>query len=188
MKQSDQQLFNLLKGDDVKAFEAIFNKYYVALCGYANRLLEDMDRARDITQDVFVSIYENRSTIIIKSSVKAYLYRSVHNACLNELKKTKAYSEKYLLLASQVSHIDDQDTAIYSELESQVLAEIQKLPEQCRNIFEMNRFQGRKNRDIAVELGISVRTVETQISKALKILRKNLNHLMPAILLLSTAA
>lgn len=147
-----------------------------------------MDKARDITQNVFVTIYENRSMLVITSSVKAYLYRSVYHACLNELKKTKAHDEHHLLLAEQFSEIDDHDVMLRAELEAQVLLEIQKLPEQCRNIFEMNRFQGRKNRDIAVELGISVRTVETQVSKALKILRQNLRHLMPALLLFTSAA
>ena len=92
-----------------------------------------------------------------------------------------------LLKDNQCSR-DNHDLMVRAELEAQIFEEIQKLPPQCRNIFQMNRFEGRKNKDIAAELGISVRTVETQISKALKILRQNLAHLIPTILLLTSAA
>lgn len=187
MHQADELLFKLIKEGDTEAFESLFNRYYSALCIYANRWLSDMDKARDITQDVFVTIYESRSVTVIKTSVKAYLYRSVYNACVNYLKTAKIHSGHHIQIASQYSESDDSDTMVRAELEAQILEEVQKLPEQCRNIFKMNRFEGKKNRDIAVELGISVRTVETQISKALKILRQNLRHLMPTILLFTSA-
>ena len=91
-------------------------------------------------------------------------------------------------MASEYSEIDGYDTVVQAELEQQIWTEIQKLPGQCRTIFQMNRFEGRKNKEIAAELGISIRTVETQISKALRILRQNLSHLMPALFLFTNAA
>ncbi|MEM6525367.1 MAG: RNA polymerase sigma-70 factor [Bacteroidota bacterium] len=188
MQKTDEVLFKCIREGDLDAFQSLFDTYYLPLCMYAFGLLKDMESARDITQDVFVTIYESRSSIEIKSSVKAYLHRSVRNACLNHLKSTKVQAWHQVQIASQHSASDDHDSMERAELEARILGEIQKLPAQCRNIFQMNRLEGRKNREIAAELGISIRTVETQISKALKILRKNLGHLMPALLLVTTAA
>ncbi|MEM7108707.1 MAG: RNA polymerase sigma-70 factor [Bacteroidota bacterium] len=188
MQKKDELLFELIREGDVEAFESLFTTYYPALCMYAHRLLGDIESARDLTQDVFVTLYENRSSLQIKSSAKAYLQRSVHNACLNFLTKSKMHAKHHVQIASQDSSRDEHDSMIRAELEAQIFEEIQKLPQQCRNIFQMNRFEGKKNKDIAAELGISVRTVETQISKALKLLRRNLGHLLPTILLFSSAA
>ena len=188
LQKTDELLFKSIQEGDLDAFENLFNKYYSVLCIYAHSLLADMESARDITQDVFLTIYENKSSVAIKSSVKAYFYRAVHNACLNYLKTTNVHAKHHLQIASQNLISDNHDLMVRAELEAQIFEEIQKLPPQCRNIFQMNRFEGRKNKDIAAELGISVRTVETQISKALKILRQNLAHLIPTILLLTSAA
>ena len=186
--QSDQYLLSRISLGDVKVFEELFNTYYLVLCSYATKIVGDIDQSKDIVQNVFVAVYDKRRTLAINTSVKSYLFRAVHNACLNHLKRISVYDEHHSYLASLQLESDSHNAMIQAELENQIWSEIQKLPEQCQKIFTMNRFEGRKNKEIAETLGISIRTVETQISKALKILRKNLNHLMPTLLLLSTAA
>ncbi len=148
-----------------------------------------MDEARDVAQQVFIKLYEKRETIQIKSSLKSYLFQAVRNTALNLVKHHQTHTKhtenvKYL----QPKTVDDIDHQMrYSELESQIHRLIAQLPEKCREIFKMNRFEHKKNKEIAEELGISIRTVETQISKALKFLRANLSpDLLTAFLLFLT--
>jgi len=144
-----------------------------------------MDEARDIVQNVLVGIYEKRNALEITTSIKAYLYKSVYHACLNALTQVQIHKDHHEQLKHQLSFTDDHDTMINAELEAKIWSAVQSLPGQCRKIFEMNRFEGMKNSEIAKVLGISIRTVETQISKALKILRDNLSDFLIPLLLLS---
>lgn len=180
--QDDPILIDRIKSGDVAVFERLFNAYYAPLCLYAGRMTGDPDKARDIVQDIFVNFYSNCKKLQINTSIRGYLFRTVHNACLNHIKqlKTHAFHHEYLKLHLQ--EWDDRDVMIRMELEQRIRLAIGDLPEQCREIFEMNRFEGKKNSDIARILGISVRTVETQISKALRILREHLkDYLVMAI-------
>ena len=188
MNQTDLSLFNLIKAGDLSAFEKLFNTHYPVLCVYAKKIVGDIDEARDIVQGVFVKVYERRDTLEINTSIKAYLYRSVYHACLNHLKHIKTHNHHHESLKYYLPLSEDHDAMIKAELEERIWEIIQNLPEQCRRIFEMNRFEGKKNREIAEILGISVRTVETQISKALKVLRKNLTGFFTAIMLFTTVA
>jgi RNA polymerase sigma-70 factor, ECF subfamily len=186
--QDGSILLDLIKAGNINAFENLFNSHYSALCIYASKVLGDMDEARDIVQNVFVTFYVNRNAIEVTSSLRSYLYKSVYHACLNHLKKVKLHRRHHEHLKYQLPFSDDHDALVNSELEEKIWGVVQRLPEQCRRIFEMNRFEGRKNREIAVTLGISIRTVETQISKALKILRENLITFLVSLLLLSITA
>lgn len=147
-----------------------------------------MDEARDIVQNVFVAIYDKRGMLPINTSIKSYLYKSVHHACINHLKQIKIHHHHHDHLKYQLPLSDNEDTMVMTELEEKIWATVQSLPEQCRKIFEMNRFEGKRNSEIAGILGISIRTVETQISKALKVLRENLINFLVTLLLLFTAA
>lgn len=174
MNPEELVLLSLIKSGNISVFEKLFNTHYAALCIYARKIVGDIDEARDIVQNIFVTIYDKHDTLEINTSIKSYLYRSVYHACLNHLKQIKIHHQHHELLKYQLPFSDTQDTMVKSELEEKIWMVVQNLPEQCRRIFEMNRFEGRKNNEIAQILGISIRTVETQISKALKILRENL--------------
>ena len=176
---------DFFKSGDTKAFEVLFKTYYPVLCIYAKKIVNDLDEARDIVQDVFVKIYDNRATMEINTSVKSYLYRSVHNACLNHLKRKNTHNNHNEYLKYQTRWSDNHDTMEQAELEEKIWNIIQGLPEQCRRIFTMNRFEDLKNKEIAEKLGISIRTVETQISKALKVLREHLADFLMTFLLLA---
>ncbi|WP_187264544.1 RNA polymerase sigma-70 factor [Pontibacter beigongshangensis] len=150
----------------------------------AQKFLGDLDKAREVVQDVFVRLYEQREELPAIAALKSYLYKSVHHACLNLIKQTAVHHSHQQQLLYESSTFENSDALQQAELEARLGQAIQQLPEQCRRIFEMNRFDGKKNREITEELQLSVRTVETQISKALKILRRHLADLFLLLLLL----
>jgi len=176
MDQQEHKTINLIKSGDKNAFELLFSDYYPRLTVFAKKYVLDLDTAREIVQDYFVDLYESRETLNINSTLNNYLYTSVKNRCLNYLNKQKIHHqhEEQIRILSKDSVIDLQDKIEQTELEYLIWNEIAKLPEQCGRIFKLSRKEGIKNKDIADQLGISIRTVETQISKALKILRAGL--------------
>lgn len=172
-----------IRSGDLKAYESIFHAYYEALCLFAKKMLGDMDKARDVAQDVFVTLYASKETLQINTSLKSYLFKCVYNACLNNLKQQTVYAHHHEYLKKTTAFIDDHDALLKAELEERIRIAVESLPGQCQRIFKMNRYEGKKNSEIATELGISIRTVETQISKALNMLRANLVDYLSLILI-----
>ncbi len=148
------------------------------------RYVRDPDTAKEIVQDFFVKFYEKRQSVIIDTSLKSYLYRSVYNSCINHISYVEMRNRhhKNIALQSENEFADEQITVL--ELQHRIYECIEGLPEQCRRIFRMNRLEGLRNDQIADQLKLSKRTVETQISKALKIMRKKLADYFPVIALL----
>jgi RNA polymerase sigma-70 factor (ECF subfamily) len=136
-------------------------------------------------QQVFLNIWHKRAKLKIHTSLKAFLYKAVHNESLNYLKheRHKLAHEKYSLAAEGYDYRNKTpDPMALTELRSRIQKTMNELPEQCRLIFYMNRIEELKYREIADELGLSVKTVEAQISKALKVLRKKLADYLPLLL------
>lgn len=184
MEQLDQltQTAALRSGDEA-AFEAVFRLWYEPLCGYASRLTDgDLDEAEDLVQQVFVKLWERREQLDIVWSLKSYLYKTVHNAALNRLRAAKTRS-KYLDYNAE--HLEQQHTPhefAAGELAERLQKALGKLPPQCRHIFELSRFEELKYREIADQLGISIKTVETQMGKALRLLRFQLAEYLVTLL------
>ena len=176
---------------DDRAFEHLFKFHYKALHAYASVMLRDEDTAEEIVQSMFLRFWEKRSLLNVQTSVKAYLYKCVHNDSLNHLKH-QTIKAKYQDYA--VKSINDHDEPAsakmeLTELESRLQEALRELPEQCRTIFQMSRFEELKYREIAEQLGLSVKTVENQMGKALRILRLKLADFITVIaLMLSTYA
>jgi RNA polymerase sigma-70 factor (family 1) len=157
-------------------FEEVFKQYYAPLVVYACKFVPETDIAREIVQDFFVRLYEKWNTIIIGSSLKSYLYRSVYNCCINYIHQRTIQDKHLRNIDMERSDEDNLENEINSvELQNRIYQLIETLPPKCRKIFKMNRMEGMKNDEIAETLKLSKRTVETQISKALKILRKSLS-------------
>ena len=171
----ENNLTQALRHGEEAAFEAVFRQWYAPLCGYASRLANgDMDEAEDLVQQAFVKLWEYRAQIQVNWSLKAYLYKTVHNACLNRLRSHNVRS-KYLDFNAQqleTMHTAPDDTA--PELAERFQRALDTLPAQCRHIFELSRFESLKYREIAEQLGISIKTEETQMGKALRVLRLQL--------------
>ncbi len=183
LNPQEAALIERLKAGEETAFQTLFRDHYSSLCVYAKRLTGDADGAREVVQDLFVRLYEGRHTWPAPGSLKPYLYAAVRNACLNQLKQAQTRHRHHQQLLSRTPTGEDTDALVQLELEEKIWQAVQDLPEQCRKIFRMNRFEEKKNRQIADELGISVRTVETQISKALRLLRQALSDFLPLLLL-----
>ncbi len=186
MQDLDQEIFHSIKLGDEKALEMLFHDYYQPLCQYAFSFLNDREDAEEVVQNSFVRIWEKRKEISIQTSAKAYLYRMIRNSCLNEIQhqKVKTQHQEIAKMDSPgVEHASD-SVAIRGELEDKIRSAMQKLPEQCRLIFTLSRFEELKYKAIAKQLNISVKTVENQMGKALKIMRSELKEYLPLILLL----
>ena len=185
MSPPKSYIHNKLESGDIKAFEMLYNEHYTPLCHFAQRFVFDLDTAREIVQDVFVRIWEKRSSLPAEISLKTYLYSSVRNKCIDHLKHLKVENEFQKKQIKEVlepgnnsfNSIDHPlDGLITKELENAINDAIKNLPNKCREIFELSRFKGLKYQEIAEELNISVKTVETQMSRALESLKKKLSR------------
>ncbi len=186
MQNVDQEIFNSIKLGDEKALEMLFHDYYEPLCQYAFSFLNDREDAEEVVQNSFVRIWEKRKEISIQTSAKAYLYRMIRNSCLNEIQHQKVKSQHQELTKMDSSGMEQASDAmaIRGELEQKIRFAMEKLPEQCRIVFSLSRFEELKYKEIAAQLNISVKTVENQMGKALKIMRQELKEYLPLILLL----
>lgn len=163
-----------------------FKTHYQSLCNYAYSFLQDRDEAEEIVQTAFASFWEKREAIEINVSPKSYLYSMVRNACLNMIKHEKIkqrHAGEELAVAERV-HDGVSQHVIAGELEGRIRDAIETLPEQCRLIFKLSRFEELKYAEIADQLNISIKTVENQMGKALKIMREQLKEYLPLILML----
>jgi RNA polymerase sigma-70 factor (ECF subfamily) len=176
----------LLIAYDEGEFEKLFKSHFKALHAYATVMLHDEVVAEEIVQNMFLKLWEKRDRLSIQSSVKAYLYKCVHNDSLNYIKhlKVKANYEDHTTYIMKDQTNQPAKTLELKELESRLWQALNELPEQCRTIFQMSRFEELKYKEIAERLGLSIKTVENQMGKALKLLRIKLVDFLPLILIL----
>ncbi|MEM7296971.1 MAG: RNA polymerase sigma-70 factor [Bacteroidota bacterium] len=169
---------------DPAQFEMAYKQYYSLLVGFAYNYVEDSDASADIVQEVFSNIWNQSDTIEIKTNVKSYLFGAVRNASLNYLKHQKVVAS-HAEETMKVDHSHQVDILEMDELQEKINEVLDKLPEKRRQIFEMSRFEGKKYHEIAAELDISVKTVETQMSRTLKVLREALGSYLMYLLVMS---
>jgi RNA polymerase sigma-70 factor, ECF subfamily len=177
---AEKDLIARLKDGDQTAFELLFYHYYPGLVVYTSQFTADRNEAEEIVQDFFVRFWQKHQQIIPADSFKNYFFLSVKNSSLNYLKHKKIEA-RYLKELSDLSNqhlVYDPDLYLATELQQKIKNSINLLPEKCREIFMMSRIQGMKNDEIAKELELSKRTIETQISNALKVLRVELKDYM----------
>jgi RNA polymerase sigma-70 factor (ECF subfamily) len=161
-------------------FERLFREFFPPLMGFARKILGDEDDAREVVHQVFINLWEKRQEVDLSTSLKSYLFTSVHNRSLNMIRDRKKFSSEEV---PEVAGEWDVSAQIESmELEEKIRESINSLPEKCREIFELNRFSGLKYAEIATQLDISVKTVENQMTKALKILREQLGKYLGLLL------
>ncbi len=157
-------------------FEILFRAHFKALAGFAKKYVNDIDVAKGIVHEVFMKLWEKRSEIDTNQSVKSYLYTGVYNRSLNYIRDNKKFdkSGEQADIPEQKENWDISNEMTASEIQLKIDKTLQDLPEKCRQVFEMSRYEDLKYREIAEKLDVSVKTVETHMSKALKALRKNL--------------
>ena len=179
----DKQLLEEFRNNNIEVFEAFFKAQQPYMVAYANKFLDNWETARDIVQEIFISLWENKDKIEIHSTLKAYLFSATKNQCLNnfkhklvEQKHTNKTLDEFRRLEYAYYSENDEPYLIlqHKELDKKIEQIINALPEQCRLTFELSRYQGMKSKEIANKMDISVRTVETQIYRALKALKLSL--------------
>ncbi len=176
MSDTEKKTFEKVKEDDIRSFEILFRKYYSSLCNYAYKIVKDIDTAEEIIQDLFFNIWEKRHTITIESSVKSYLYRATYNRCLLLMRQKSVQNkyEMYVRNQDKPFEHDVSDEMDVEELSRVIDKTLQELPERSRKIFRLSRFEGLKYHEIAKKLSLSVKTIESNMGKALKLFRKNI--------------
>jgi RNA polymerase sigma-70 factor (family 1) len=172
----DNLFQRVVYSDDQEAFEQIFDTTYALLCGISFRMTKNAEASEEIVDDVFCSFWNNRRKINIASSFTPYLIASVRNRSLDYLRKLKNQKPSTLDDASGIASVEviASDAMAYEELKNHITASIQSLPLQCRLIFTMSREQDLTYKEISEKLGLSIKTVDTQMGRALKYLRSEL--------------
>jgi len=182
----DQIIIEGLAQRDKVVFDYLFNYYYSSLCAFSTQYIDNRNTVEDLVQDFFVNLCLDAPQLNIKTSLKSYLFTAIKNRCLDYQKHHKI-TEKYrtyILFSSESANDSTEHFFAESELRQAIQMSLSKLSPRCREIFECSRVNGLSNQEISVKFDISKRTVELQISNALKILRKELAEFLPYWLLI----
>lgn len=183
MKNEEEFTYKAVRKGDIKAFESFYMKYQPRLFVYGVGILNDEEVTKDLIQEAFISFWEHRDNIVTDYSVTAYLFKIFHGKCLKYLRMQAIQSNFSQLSDLKMKEIEigyynpDRNilgSVFMHEVEELYERTVNKLPEQCREIFLLSKQQDMKSSDIAVQLGLSVRTVENQIYKAIHILRQEM--------------
>ncbi|MCC7030016.1 MAG: RNA polymerase sigma-70 factor [Chitinophagaceae bacterium] len=181
MEVSDKHHITQLLSGNISTYETVYKTYFKPLYIYAYTMLKEEAQAEEIVQNLFLKIWERKEQISIDTSLKAYLYKSVYNDSLNYIKHLKVKST-YENHATQVMKQTKSPTPAnklqYKNLEDKLREALNELPEQCRTVFQMSRYEELKYREIAARLSISEKTVENHMGKALKLLRLKLSDFL----------
>jgi RNA polymerase sigma-70 factor (family 1) len=187
MNADEEKIWRSIQKKDEQAFEQYYKEhykiFYLAAIGY----LKDAPLAEEIVNDIFLKLWEAATTVQIESSLKAYIYRAVINRSLNELDRTKRDRQHRKELSHRPQDTPDVRAMEDNELKITLYRAIDELPEHCRKVFMMSRFEGLKQQEIADKLGISIKTVKNHITNALKQLNKVLAdwHSLPLWIFMS---
>jgi len=186
---------DIIKGlfiGDEETYVFLFREYYVSLCAYSRRYVGRKDIAEEIVSDTFLKIWESRKRLEINTSVKAYLFHAVCNNSLNYLRKlkTECHLEEYFRETSSenlgfevpLEEIEEQ-SLMMENMSQKIEAAVMMLPEQQQRAFRLKRMEGKKTKEVAEIMGLSVKTIEMHLSKATLHLRQNLKDYLPSFLI-----
>jgi RNA polymerase sigma-70 factor (ECF subfamily) len=177
----ERDLIARLNEGNREAFSLLFRAYYKDLVLFGGNFLPgDKDTCEDAVQSVFLKLWNDRRTVVIETSLKSYLLKAVRNACLDELRHRDVVHEHelYVQATRLADEMDTENHILYSDLQRHLQIALDKIPQLCREAFEMNRFEGLKYREIAERLQLSERTVEDRIAKAIDLLRKYMKEFL----------
>ena len=184
--------FHLFKKGDEKAFAFFFDLYFNQIVGFCTEFIKDRDQAKNIAQEAFLKLWLNKEKVQKINGIKAFLYTSAKSDCLN-LFRHKKVVQKYFdsslrkreeSLNVEVLNAMNFDTVMLKELEDLIEGSVNELPDKCKQVFKMRRVEFKKNKEIAVELDISIKAVEANMTRALKHLKNKLSGYLPPMILL----
>lgn len=181
----EKELAGRIQKGERTAFDVVFRRYYPGLVIFASQFTLETSSAEEIVQDFFVNLWEKRTNLLASGSLRSYFFMAVKNRCFNYLKHKKVEREaiEELKQVSRQSLLFDPDLYVAGELQEKITQAVNALPQRCREIFMMSRFEGMKNDEIAKTLNLSKRTVETHISNALVSLRRDLKEYTGLVIL-----
>ncbi len=174
---TDNELLGMVSDDNIEAFEQLYNRYWKNLYSFAYKRVRSKEIAEEIVQDFLTNLWAGRKNLVIKTSFEGYIYTAVRNLVFNYIAKEtrrKAYNQFIHLFKADIDN-STQESIDTRDLQSNIDKGINDLPEKCRSVFEMSRHGNKTNKEIALELGISEKTVEGHLTKAIKRLRVTLN-------------
>jgi len=177
-----------IKLGDKQSLELLFHTLYPRLCAYARKFLQDTDDAEEVVQELFYSLWKNRASLDESKSLHSYLFTSVKNSCLNLIESKKCrtrYADmmKFMYSSGDANYNNSYHTLLANDLENDFHSALEQLPQECRKVFVLSRMEGLKYQEIATRLNVSIKTVETQMSRALTKLRLQLKGHMTIFLL-----
>ena len=178
MIKQDTARLKAIKNGNIQEYELLFREYFQPLLSYGISILKSEAEAEEVVQDIFFNLWRNKRKLNIHTSFSSYLYRAVHNNCLQLLKKEKRklnYQQDKRNWNYQEG-MNPGEILQYNELYDKINSAVDELPENCKTIFKLNRFQGLKYSEIAEKLTISIKTVEANMTKALKHLRRHMDE------------
>lgn len=174
-----------IKPDKRKLLEELFKEHFTTMCALANRYIGDFDAAKDLVHDVFTTFWLKIDDLSPETNFRAYLYTAIRNRSLNFIRDRKLNISVDEISVAQSVHQEGYEE---KELANEINFAICQLPDRCREVFELSRFEGKKYAEIAVELNISIKTVENQMGKALKVLREHLKDYLVILLIILFAS
>lgn len=188
-KKIDTDIIQSVKNGDIIVFEQLFKSNYKGLCYYAEDIVGEKEAAEEIVSEFFLKLWEKRRILEIKESLQGYIYTSIRNSCIKYLEHLKVLNKYKEYATYKLNYIDLLHPTSFYPLAELITEEslkkinqaIEELPEQCRIIFNMSRFEDNSYEEIANKLGISINTVRTQLSRALHKLREKLKNYFPTI-------
>lgn len=173
---TDRELLDRMREGDASAFDSIFRTWYASLVRLAEGLLREPMAAEEVVQDVLLELWRRRAVLVVEDSLRAYLFRSTRNRALNHIRRRRVEQrgEPQVLRIVQERTETADAAAGEAELAQAIDEAVRALPERCREVFQLSRAHGLRYTEIATVLGISVKTVEAQMGKALRLLRERL--------------
>jgi len=177
---TDADLLVMVRDDRMDAFEELYYRHWKKLYSFAYKRIRSKEVAEEIVQDFLTNLWSGRKTMLIKTSFEGYIYTSVRNLVLNYIAKEarkQAYSQFIRLFKTEVDNTTE-ETLNVRDVYFNLQKELSYLPSKCRSVFEMSRQENKSNKEIAAQLGISEKTVESHLTKAIRRLRVNLNALL----------
>lgn len=174
INSTDQTILALLQADDERAMERIFDEYYSYLVTTAYHVLMDQHQAKDLVQDVLFHFWSKKDTLTIENGLKSYLRRSVVNRSIDQIRRKKRFgvAEEITDYNQASTDVSTQEMMETSDLQGAIMTAVNGLPERCKLIFSLSRFEDMSHQQIADQLDISKKTIENQMTKALKTIRK----------------
>jgi RNA polymerase sigma-70 factor (ECF subfamily) len=185
-KLGDGELLEMLKQDKLSAFKELYGRYWKKLYGEAFKRLKSRESAEEIVQEIFTNLWLKRHSQTITTTVAGYLHSTVTHRVIDRYRKELVrakYNEAFRVVYSETDN-STEDEIILRELTYAIETEVRQLPDKCRSVYELSRNEHKTNKEIALQLGISEKTVENHITRALKALRIGLSHYLTVIVIL----